>query len=148
MWSAVTSFAMIRTLRSNLRVLASSSAEAERVTGVAVTLLVTLTVALLLTRLDRLFVILLVMLPVALVITLLDVLFVTLLVMLLVIQLSTWYPAPMSRSAVPARTRRDGNRREKYRILCAPLCKDIDSRKEGCIMTMGRCQSNECVIVS
>jgi hypothetical protein len=107
-------------------------------------LLVTLTLALLLMRLDRLFVILLVMLPVAIVIELLAVLFVTLLVMLLVMLLFTWLSAPMSRSAVPARTGRTGNHREKKRMLCAPFCKEIDSGKEGCIMMMGRCRFNEC----
>jgi hypothetical protein len=87
--------------------------------------------------LDGLFVILLVMLPVALVIELLVMLFVTLLEMLLVMQLFTWLSAPISRSAVPARTVRTGNHRETYRILCAPFCEEIDSRKEGCMMTMG-----------
>jgi len=98
-------------------------------------LLVMLPVALL----DRLFVVRLVMLPVAL----LRGLFVRLLMTLTVPLLFTWPSAPMSRSAIQAKISRDENRLEKYCISCAPLCKEIVSRKEERIMTRALfCQMN------
>jgi hypothetical protein len=112
---------------------AISSAAGERVTFVDVVLLTTPGAILLVILLDRLVVVLLVMLPVPLLIGLIVILLmglfvvplITLPVMLQVPLLFTWLSAPMSRNAIPARTSRDGNRREMYCMPCAPLCKEI-----------------------
>ena len=85
--------------------------------------------------LDKLFVVLLVMVPVAPLRGLFVRLLLTLLIMLTVPLLFTWPSAPMSRSAIQARISRDENRLGKYCIPCAPLCKEIVSRKEERIMT-------------
>jgi hypothetical protein len=126
---------MRRTFRSNLTVWASSSSERERTIGAATTLLIALTVALLLTLLARLFVVLVVMLPVARLMGVFVRSLITPLVILLVPLLVTRLSTPMSRSALPARTSQDDNRPEKYCIPNAPLCREIISRKEECIIT-------------
>jgi hypothetical protein len=101
-----------------------------------VVLLTTPGAELLVMLLDRLFVVPLVMLPAALLIGLIVILLMglfvvplaTLSMMLPVPLLFTRLSAPMSRSAVPAKISSVENRREKYCIPCAPLCKEIVSR--------------------
>jgi hypothetical protein len=106
---------------------------------VIVALLATPGAALLVELLERLCVVLLVMLPVTLLrglfvmplITLPVMLLVTLLMTLPVPLLITWFSAPTSRSAIPAKASRDENRRDKYCIRSAPLCKEIVSGREN-----------------